>query len=61
MSTDLTDKQLQAEHKKRLATLAKARKGRKGDALYAARLAAEETQLLVNDRFGEPPAQTIGS
>lgn len=56
---DMTDKQLQAEHKKRLTALEKARKGRDGAALYAARLAAGETQALMNERFGAPPAQTL--
>lgn len=58
---EMTDKQLEAEHKKRLAALEKARKSGDGDALYDARLAVGETQALVNERFGAPPAQTIGS
>lgn len=57
---EMTDAQLKAEHKKRLAALEKARKSG-GKTLRKARLAADETQALVNERFGAPPPQTIGS
>ncbi len=57
---DMTDKQLAAEHTQVLKRLDAARRSGDGDRLRAARLAADEAQLEVNQRFGAPPSQTIG-